>query len=542
MNQTGTHNEDHGAEAIGLSGTGRVFWNLREAALCERAVARAEGRLSDTGALVVATVPPPTLDEQDRYVVRDEAVEDGARWEGANPLPRASFETLKADMLAYAGGRTLFGQDLYAGADPVPVRVLTEHAWQALFVRNLLRRPEPSALAGFVPQLTILSTPGFRAEPEKHGVRGTGAVACDLAQGLVLIAGTLHAEEMEAALAAGLAHMPAHSPAERGRLVLSGAASVEEGSTGTTGDLALFLGRSGAGATTLAAGPARTLCADGLLAWGQDGIEPVGAGCHPRTRGLSPDNAPAFHAAARRFGAVLANVGLDPEGRAPDFDDDAPAGEGRAAFPLDFLPGGGAPMAGRPRHVFLLVHDAFGVLPPIARLTPSQALYHFLSGYQGDVTSTESGAEAPQARFAPGGAAIALPTPPSTESRLLRELLARDAPGCWLVNTGWLGSRAGTGRRVPLAVTRRLVEAALSGALDAGETRTDPNFGFAVPVEVEGVERALLDPARAWPTRIDYSMTARRLVGLFTANFARFESAVDEEVRGAQPGVAIAAE
>lgn len=537
MNQTGTHNEDHGAEAIGLSGTGRVFWNLREAALCERAVARAEGRLSDTGALVVATIPPPALEEQDRYVVRDEVDADGAWWDGANPLARAHFEALKSDMFAYAGGRTLFAQDLLAGSDPAgraALRVLTEHAWQALFMRNLLRRPEADELAGFMPQLTIVSTPGFRAEPEKHGVRGTGAVACDLAQNLVLIAGTPHAEEIEGALCAWLAHvLPG-----RERLALSGAASL-----GAAGELALFLGRAGTGATTLAFDPARRLFADGVMAWGREGIDALGAGCHVRVPALSPESGEALHGAARRFGAVLANVPLDPDSRAPDFGEGALAGEGRAAFPLAFLTDSGSGAAAhRPRHLFLMVNDAFGVLPPIARLTPAQMLYHFLSGYAGTVATTDSGAETPQAGFRPCGTAIALPRQPAEEGRLLRELLARHEPTCWLLNTGWIGRRGGNGQRVPLNATRALVGAALAGALDAAEFRTDPNFGFAVPVEVEGVERALLDPARAWPTRIDYSMTARRLVGLFTANFARFEAAVDEEVRAAQPGLAMAAE
>ena len=537
MNQTGTRNEDHGVEAIGLDGTGRVFWNLGEAALLERAVARAEGRLSDTGALVAATAPPAAPGPDDRYIVRDAASEDGVWWDGVNALERDRFERLKADMLAHAGGRTLFAQDLHAGTGPgrrVNVRVLSEHAWHALFVRNMLFRPEAAELLGFVPELTILCTPGFRAEPETHGVRSSTVVAVDLARGLVLIAGTLHAGEITASLFAWLAHaLP-----DRGLLPLAGAASV-----GAAGDVAVFLGRPGTGTTALAADPARTLIADGAHIWSADGIGAVAGGSHARTRGLSPDAAPALYAAVRRFGSVMENVALDPDSRAPDFDDAAPAGDARAAFPLSFLAGARAEgNAGAPKHIFLLAGDAFGVLPPIARLTPAQALYHYLSGYGATPEGTEAGGEMPRATFCAGGAPAVLPRHPSVYGGLLRDLLARHAPSCWLVNTGWIGGRAGIGQRVPLALTRRLVEAALSGALDGAEFRTDPNFGFAVPTGIEGVDPRLLDPARNWPTRIDYSMTARRLVGLFSANFARFEKAVDEEVRAAQPGLAIAAE
>lgn len=532
LNQTGTHNEQHGAEAIGLSGTGRVFWNLGPAALYERVVARGEARLSDSGALVVATAPHTGLSLDDRYIVRDEAEADDAGQESPGTLSRGQFEALKADLLAHAGGRTLFAQDLHAGtgaADRIGVRVLAEHAWHALFMRNMLRAPDAPELADFVPALTVLCVPGFKADPEKHGVRTPTAIACDLANGLVLIAGTLHAGEIKEAVFGHLAHvLPA-----RGVLPVNGAANV-----GPEGDVALFLGASGAGKTTLADDPARARRGDGAQGWSTDGLIAFEEGCYAGTLGLAPDATPAIHAAARRFGTVLENVFIDPDTRVPDFGDASLTDNPRAAYsPDDVADGRVEANSGAPKNIFLLAVDGFGVLPPLARLTPAQALYHFLSGY-----SAPPGDGERPARFSAGFAAAPLSRAPSVHGDLLRDLIAGNETRCWLVNTGWIGGRAGAGQRVPLATTRRLVAAVLGGELEAAKFRTDQYFGFAVPVAVDGVDSRLLDPARAWPTRIDHAMAARRLVGLFTANFARFETAVDDEVRRAQPGMAIAAE
>ncbi|MDQ0512062.1 phosphoenolpyruvate carboxykinase (ATP) [Ancylobacter amanitiformis] len=532
MHQTGTRNEQHGIEAIGLAGTGKVFWNLAEAALCERSIARGESHMSAFGALVADSGAPAGRSPEDRFIVRDEASEADVWWDNVNALSRETFEQLKADALAHAGGRTLFAQDLEAGADPAfrtPVRVFTEHAWQALFIRDLLHRPDSAELATFVPELTVLCLPSFRAEPDRHGVRSRTVIACDLTGGLVLIGGTQHAGEMAKAIFSVLTYtLPA-----RGVLPLHAAANM-----GEAGDVALFIGESGAGKTALAADATRLLIGDDETGWSRTGVFNVENGCCVRTQGLAAAE-PALAAAAQQFGAVLENVALDGDTRLPMFDAPARAEGARAVFPLAALAHAAPEARGAaPRHLFLLVQDPHGVLPPLARLTPAQALYHFLSGY----TAGPTDAAEPEVRFSAGFSGSLLLRHPSTYGRQLRELIGARDVECWIVNTGWTGGKAGTGRRMPIEVTRHLVAAVLEDRLMEAEWRTDPHFGFAVPMAVEGVDSRLLDPARGWASRMDYAMTARRLVSLFSDNFARFENAVDDEIRHAQPGMAIAAE
>ncbi|QIB34346.1 phosphoenolpyruvate carboxykinase (ATP) [Ancylobacter pratisalsi] len=541
MHQTGIRNQEHDATASGLSGTGKVFWNLTQSVLYERAIARGEARLSAFGALAADTAPHTGPSFEDRYIVRDEAgedtVEDTLSWDNANALSRENFDALKADILAHCAGKTLFAQDLDAGADParrVGVRLFCEHAWQGLFLRNLLRHPDRDALSRYVPQLTIFCAPGFKADPERHGVRSGTVIASDLDRGIVLIAGTLHAGEVIEAISNYLWHiLPA-----RGVLPLHCAANV-----GETDDVALFFGAAGSGKTAVAVDSSRALIGDDQHGWGPDGIFSLEGGCYARTTGLSAEAEPTPFAATRRFGTVLENVALDPDTRMPDLDSAALSDNARAAYPIDFLSNIRKDGCGRaPRSILFLTQDTFGVLPPLARLTPAQAMYHFLSGYAGEVTATDTGAPEPQATFAPCFGAAFLPQPPSVYGTMLGDLIAEHGVECWLVNTGWSGGRAGTGARIPLETTRRLVAAALDGSLTEVETRTDPYFGVAVPTEVEGVDPRLLDPSRTWASRMDYAMTARRLVGMFTDNFTRFETAVDDEVRHAQPRTAIAAE
>ena len=537
MHQSGTRNDHHGIEAIGLSGIGKVFWNLTEAPLHERSVARGETRLSAFGALAAETGPHTGRSPADRFIVRDEATEETIWWDNANALSREHFETLKTDFLSYAGSRTLFAQDLDAGADPahrVGVRVYAEHAWHALFIRTMLRRPEREALAGFVPQLTVLCVPSFKADPQKHGVRSPTVIACDFSNGLVLIGGTLYAGEMKKSVFSYLNYVLP----EQGVLPMHCSANA-----GGAGDVALFFGLSGTGKTTLSADPARALIGDDEHGWSEDGVFNVEGGCYAKTIRLSAQAEPAIFAATQRFGTVLENVVLDAESRIPDFDDASLAENARAAYPLGFITG--ARIDGRggvPKTIIMLTCDAFGVMPPIARLTSAQAMYHFLSGYTAKVAGTEAGLGEPQATFSACFGAPFMPRHPAVYGRLLRGLVTRHEVDCWLVNTGWTGGKAGTGQRMPIEVTRRLVSAALDGSLREAETRTDPHFGFAVPTAVDGIEPRLLDPARNWASRMDYAMTARRLVGMFADNFARFEGAVDDEVRHAQPGMAMAAE
>ncbi|MBS9476844.1 phosphoenolpyruvate carboxykinase (ATP) [Ancylobacter radicis] len=532
MQQSGTRNEQHGLEAIGLDGSGKLFWNLGDAALCERSIARGEARLSAAGALAAETGAHRSPNPADRFILREERTQDSVDWDKANALTRDHFDALKTDFLAYAGARTLFAQDLDAG--DIPVRVLTEHAWHALVMRNLLGRPDAAAIATFAPRLTVICVPSFKAEPEKHGVRSATVIACDLAEGLVLIGGTALAGEIRGAVHTYLGH----ALAARGTLALNAAAT-----TGVDGNTALFLGLPGTGKTALADTPERALVADGVLGWSADGIRALEAGCYARAEHVTAAGTPVLFAALSRFGTVLENVPLDAETRQPLIEGETPAESARAAFALP------APATARPegsgvhpKALFLLSCDTLGVLPPIARLTPAQAIYHFLSGYSATLPGTEAGIEEAQIAFAPGFGAPFLSGAPAAASGMLRDLIARQEVTCWLVNSGWIGGKAGTGRRVPVETTRALVGAALDGTLDAGEWRTDPHFGVEVPKAVEGVDARLLDPARSWASRMDYAKTARQLVSHFSRHFARFESLVDDEVRGAQPSLAIAAE
>ncbi len=536
MQETGTHNQGHAANEAGLSGTGKVFWNLNEPALYERAIARGEARLTTSGALVAETGSHTGRSPNDRYIVRDDATENAIWWDNANGMSPEQFQALHEDFLAHAASRTLFAQDLHAGADPahrIGVRVFTEQAWHSLFIRTMLRRPEREELSQFVPKLTILCLPAFRADPERHGVRSSTVIACDFTEGLILIGGTSYAGEMKKSVFSYLNYLlPAN-----GVMPMHCSANV-----GQDGDVALFFGLSGTGKTTLSADPARALIGDDEHGWSAEGVFNFEGGCYAKTIRLSRDSEPEIFAATERFGTVLENVVLD-ETRTPDFDDATLAENARAAYPLSFIANAREDgLAGIPKHIIMLTCDAFGVMPPIAKLTPAQAMYHFLSGYTAKVAGTEKGVSEPQATFSTCFGAPFMPRHPSVYGNLLRDLIAQHGVECWLVNTGWTGGKAGIGQRTPIEVTRRLLTAAMDGSLSEGEFRTDPNFGFAVPTMVEGVDGKLLDPVRAWNSRMEYAMTARKLVGMFTENFARFEQAVDEDVRDAQPRMAIAAE
>jgi phosphoenolpyruvate carboxykinase (ATP) len=446
------------------------------------------------------------------------------------------FALLHKDMLAHAAGLSLFVQDLIGGADvdyALPSRVITEFAWHSLFIRNLLIRPDRSTLERFVPGLTIIDLPSFRADPERHGCRTETVIACDLANGLVLIGGTSYAGEMKKSVFTVLNYllpekqvMPMHCSAN----------------VGADGDAAVFFGLSGTGKTTLSADPNRTLIGDDEHGWGEHGIFNFEGGCYAKTIRLSAEAEPEIYAATRRFGTVLENVILDEHG-IPDLDDGSLTENTRSAYPLHFIPNAAeSGTTGHPKTIIMLTADAFGVMPPIARLTPDQAMYHFLSGYTAKVAGTEKGVTEPEATFSTCFGAPFMPRHPSVYGNLLKELIGRHGVKCWLVNTGWTGGAYGIGRRMPIKATRALLASALSGDLEDIEFRTDANFGFAVPVYVEGVESGILDPRSTWPDGEAYDAQAAKLVHMFVANFAKFEDHVDGNVRDAAPRMSIAAE
>ncbi|MFD1747248.1 phosphoenolpyruvate carboxykinase [Rhizobium helianthi] len=536
MEQHGVHNPSNGIEALGLVGAQRVNYNLNESELYEAALRNGEAELTVDGALRAVTGQHTGRSPKDKFVVRDATTEGKIWWDNNKPMSPEHFAALKQDMLAHAAGKTLYVQDLVGGADKdnaLPTRVVTELAWHALFIRNLLIRPDRSTLSSFQQKLTIINLPSFRADPARHGCRTETVIACDLASGLILIGGTSYAGENKKSVFTVLNYLLP----EKGVMPMHCSANV-----GPQGDSAVFFGLSGTGKTTLSADPNRTLIGDDEHGWGEAGIFNFEGGCYAKAIRLSAEAEPEIYAATRRFGTVLENVVLD-ENRVPNFDDASLTENTRSAYPLHFIPNASATgTAPHPKTIIMLTADAFGVMPPIAKLTPEQAMYHFLSGYTAKVAGTEKGVTEPEATFSTCFGAPFMPRHPTEYGNLLRDLIARHEVDCWLVNTGWTGGAYGTGRRMPIKATRALLTAALNGELKKAEFRTDANFGFAVPVEVPGVETSILDPRSTWADGAAYDTQAKKLVSMFISNFAKFEDHVDSKVRDAAPGLLAAAE
>ncbi|RUM98565.1 phosphoenolpyruvate carboxykinase [Pseudaminobacter arsenicus] len=536
MNETGKRNPSFGIDKSGLKTTGRVQYNLGEAELYEEAVRRGEARLTAHGALMAETGQHTGRSAKDKFVLRDANTEPHVWWDNNKPISAEHFDTLLSDFLAHAADKDLFVQDLVGGADEsqkLPTRVVTEYAWHSLFIRNLLIRPQAGELTGFVPKMTIIDLPSFRADPARHGCRTETVIAVDLTRMIVLIGGTSYAGEMKKSVFTALNYllpakgvMPMHCSANEG----------------PNGDAAVFFGLSGTGKTTLSADPSRTLIGDDEHGWGPDGIFNFEGGCYAKTIRLSAEAEPEIFATTQRFGTVLENVILD-ENRVPDFDDGRLTENTRCAYPLHFIPNASATgRANHPKNIIMLTADAFGVMPPIAKLTPAQAMYHFLSGYTAKVAGTEKGVTEPEATFSTCFGAPFMPRHPSEYGNLLRQLIADHGVDCWLVNTGWTGGAYGTGKRMPIKATRALLAAALDGSLKNAEFRTDANFGFSVPIEVAGVDAAILDPRSTWADKQAYDAQALKLVGMFIDNFGKFEAHVDASVRGAAPQAQTAAE
>ena len=536
MSENGKRNPACGIETAGLKTSGTVRYNFGAAFLTEEAIRRGEAKLTAHGALVAETGQYTGRSPKDKFVVRDENTEAHVWWDNNNAMTRAQFDALHADFLAHASTKDLYVQDLIGGADRslcLTTRVVTEFAWHSLFIRNLLIRPTEAELASFVPEMTIIDLPSFRADPARHGGRSETLIAVDLTRKIVLIGGTQYAGEMKKSVFTALNYvlpakgvMPMHCSANEG----------------PDGDAAVFFGLSGTGKTTLSADPKRTLIGDDEHGWGPDGIFNFEGGCYAKTIRLSAEAEPEIFATTQRFGTVLENVILD-ENRVPDFNDGSLTENTRCAYPLDFIPNASATgRASHPKNIIMLTADAFGVMPPIAKLTPAQAMYHFLSGYTAKVAGTERGVTEPEATFSTCFGAPFMPRHPSEYGNLLRQLIAEHNVDCWLVNTGWTGGAYGVGSRMPIKATRALLSAALDGSLNSVEFRTDANFGFAVPVSVPGVDARILDPRSTWADAAAYDRQAKKLVSMFVDNFGKFESHVDATVLGAAPQVREAAE
>ena len=518
-----------GLEREGLL-SDRVQWNLPTAALFEEAVRRQEGLIAANGPLACLTGQHTGRSPNDKFLVREPSSEAVIAWGTVNrAMEPAQFDLLHRDVVTSLQGKELFVLDCFAGADPkyrLGVRIINELAWHNLFCRHLFI-DEPAAAEAAAPQFTIIDAPSFKADPKRHGTNSEVVIAVNFGKKLVLIGGTSYAGEMKKSVFTVLNYI----------LPLQNVLSMHcSANAGKDGDVALFFGLSGTGKTTLSSDSDRMLIGDDEHGWSDRGIFNFEGGCYAKTIKLSADAEPQIYATTKRFGTVLENVVVDPVTRMLDLDDGRYTENTRAAYPISFIdnavPSG---QAGHPKNVVMLTADAFGVLPPISRLTPHSAMYHFLSGYTAKVAGTEKGVTEPKATFSTCFGAPFLPLPPGRYAKMLGERIAKHNARVWLVNTGWSGGGFGVGKRMPIGYTRALLGAALSGKLDSMEYQQDPIFNLDVPAECPGVPADVLMPRRTWADPSAYDAQAARLAKMFTENFKNFESSVSAEVLAAGP-------
>ena len=526
----GRVNPEHTLDTQGITGLGSVYYNTLEPALIEQAISRGEGKLGIGGTFLVSTGKFTGRSPKDKFVVRTPEVEDTIWWDNNAPMAPDAFDVLYADMLSHMQGGDYFVQDLYAGADPdhrLDVRMVTELAWHGLFNRYLLRRPKAEELATFVPEFTIINCPTFKADPARHGCRTDTVIALNFTKKVILIANTEYAGENKKSVFTLLNYILP------GKGVMAMHCSANH-AIGNPDDAAVFFGLSGTGKTTLSADPGRTLIGDDEHGWSDSGIFNFEGGCYAKTINLREEAEPEIYATTRTFGTVIENMVFDPDTLELDFDDDSLTANTRCAYPLHMISNASATgLGGHPRNIVMLTCDAFGVLPPIARLTPAQAMYHFLSGFTAKVAGTERGVTEPMPTFSTCFGAPFMPRRPEVYGALLRDKIAKHGATCWLVNTGWTGGAYGTGSRMPIRATRTLLTAALNGTLNTGEFRRDANFGFDVPLQCEDVADLLLDPRRTWDRPEDYDRQAQRLVQMFADNFAQYVDHIDADVKAA---------
>ncbi|MDO5756084.1 MAG: phosphoenolpyruvate carboxykinase [Rhodobacterales bacterium] len=520
-------------ENQGITGLGEVHYNLIEPALVEAALKNGEGSLGRGGAFLVTTGKFTGRSPMDKHVVKTPSVEDNIWWENNGVMSPEGFDALYDDMVAYMAGGTYYVQDLIGGADPaysIKVRMITELAWHGLFIRHLLRRPERDALDHFIAEYTIINCPGFQADPKKHDCRSETVIAMNFDRKIILIGGTEYAGENKKCVFSLLNYllpekdiMPMHCSANHAK--------------GNPVDTAIFFGLSGTGKTTLSADPERTLIGDDEHGWSDRGTFNFEGGCYAKTINLDPEAEPEIYATTAKFGTVIENMVYDECSRELDFQDDSLTANMRCAYPLEYISNASATaLGGHPKNIIMLTCDAFGVLPPIARLTPAQAMYHFLSGFTSKVAGTERGVTEPEPTFSTCFGAPFMPRRPEVYGNLLRAKIAKHGATCWLVNTGWTGGAYGTGSRMPIKATRALLTAALDGSLNNVKFRTDANFGFEVPVDMPGVASVLLDPRRTWDNPESYDRQAAKLVNMFVENFEQYMPHIDEDVKAAAIG------
>lgn len=527
-------NDTRALNIDGFDGDYNIHWNWTPARFYETAVRNGSAEVAKGGALVVKTGKHTGRSATDKFVVRDAETEDTVWWEGNASMTPEHFAVLRKDFEAHmATLDNLYGQDTFGGADldhRLPVQIVTEYAWHGLFVHHLLRQPTADELANFKSEFTIINLPSFRADPEKHGTLTETVIAVNMTERLILIGGTSYAGETKKSVFSALNY---YLPAKR-VMPMHCSVNVDDDDNST-----IFFGLSGTGKTTLSANPDRTLVGDDEHGWSENGLFNFEGGCYAKMINLSEEAEPEIFATTQKWGTVLENVVMDPVTRELDFEDTSLAVNSRGAYDISAIPNASETgRCGQPKTLVMLTADAFGVLPPISKLTPQQAMYHFLSGYTAKVAGTEKGVKEPTATFSACFGAPFMPRHPAVYGELLRDLIAEHEVECWLVNTGWTAGPYGTGYRMPIKATRTMLNAAMDGSLGQGEFRKDANFGFNVPVAIDGVDNKLLDPRSTWEDGAAYDVQAKKLIGMFIENFAKFESHVSADVKAAAPAAA----
>ncbi|MEC3861509.1 phosphoenolpyruvate carboxykinase [Mesobacterium sp. TK19101] len=529
----GRVNPNFRLEDQGIEGLGNVYYNLMEPALIEAALKKGEGTLGKGGAFLVTTGKFTGRSPKDKHIVKTDSVADTIWWENNAEMSPEGFDALYEDMLTHMAGKDYFVQDLTGGADPkyaIDVRFVTELAWHGVFIRHMMRRPAREDLDSFTADWTVINCPTFQANPERHNCRTETVIAMNFDKKMILIGGTEYAGENKKSIFTLLNYILP------GKGIMAMHCSANH-AKGNPVDTAVFFGLSGTGKTTLSADPERVLIGDDEHGWSDRGTFNFEGGCYAKTINLSAEAEPEIHATTEKFGTVIENMTFDPETFDLNFEDDSLTANMRCAYPLHYISNASEnALGGHPKNIIMLTCDAFGVLPPIARLTPAQAMYHFLSGFTSKVAGTERGVTEPEPTFSTCFGAPFMPRRPEAYGNLLREKIAKHGATCWLVNTGWTGGAYGTGSRMPIKATRALLHAALNGSLAAAEFRKDPNFGFDVPVHVEGVPELLLDPRKTWDDKAAYDAQAQKLVAMFADNFEQYVPYIDDDVKAAAIG------
>ncbi len=529
---------EYGMEYLGLHHLAEVHWNLSTPALYEHAIQRYEGQIAHLGPLVVSMGQHTGRAAKDKYIV-DEPITTSDIWWGKTNVkyPEERFNALLSHMTTYLRGKTVFVQDCYIGADTQyrqSVRVITEHAWHNLFARNMfIQKPNiQEVIKKFRPDFTVLHCPNFNSDPDDDGTRSGTFVAINVGRKLILIGGTAYAGEIKKSIFSAMNFLLP------GKDVLSMHCSANVNKDAPD-DVAIFFGLSGTGKTTLSADPKRLLIGDDEHGWSDNGVFNFEGGCYAKVIRLSKEDEPEIYECTRRFGTILENVTINSATHRIDLNDDSLTENTRASYPIKHLPNiVESGKAGHPRNVIMLTADAFGVLPPIARLTPEQAMYHFISGYTAKVAGTEKGIIEPVATFSACFGAPFMVRHPSVYAQLLADRIEKHKAGCWLVNTGWTGGPYGVGSRMKIQHTRALLNAALDKSLNEFETRTDSIFGFQVPVSAPGIPADLLNPRKTWSNPSDYDTQAKKLAVLFHQNFEQFKAQTPQDVIMAGPKIA----